>query len=177
MAKKATRIKNEAAAVRIPQNRDECVEYIADIGRKQRERDRIQTLMNDEMAVIKQKFEEQAKPIADDLRELSQGVQIWCEANRAALTNGGKVKFAHLASGEIKWRMRPPSVRVRGAETVIEVLKKLGLTRFVRMKEEINKDAILAEPEAAANIPGITITQAEDFVIIPFETHLEEVAA
>ena len=177
MTKKATRIKAAAAAVRIPQNRDECVEYIAEIGRKQRVRERIQTVMNDEIAVIKQKYEEQAKPITDELREISQGVQIWCEANRAALTNGGKVKFANLASGEVKWRMRPPSVRVRGVETVIDVLKKLGLTRFVRMKEEINKDAILADPDAAANIPGITITQSEDFVIIPFETHLEEVAA
>jgi phage host-nuclease inhibitor protein Gam len=46
----------------------------------------------------------------------------------------------------------------------------------VRVKEEINKEAILAEPDLAAKIPGISITQGEDFVIVPFETELEEIA-
>ena len=174
--KKATRVKAEAARFQIPQSRDETIEMIAAIGRKQRERERIQTEMNDRIAVIKQEFEERAKPMADDIRSLSAGVQIWCEANREALTNGGKVKSANLSSGEVKWRMRPPKVSLRGTDNILESLKKLGLIRFIRQKEEINKDALLAEPEVAASIQGVSIVQAEDFVIVPFETELEEVA-
>lgn len=174
--KKATRLKAEAAKFQIPQSREETIEMIAAIGRKQRERERIQAEMNDKIAVIKQKFEERARPMADDIRSLSAGVQIWCEANRDALTNSGKVKFANLSSGEIKWRKRPPKVNLRGIDNIISAMKKLGLTRFIREKEEINKDAILAEPEVATNLPGVSITQAEDFVIVPFETELEEVA-
>jgi len=113
-------------------------------------------------------------------------VQAWCEANRAQLTQDGKVKYANLASGEIKWRMRPPKVVVRGAETVIELLKQLGLKMFLREKTEINKEAILAgavfqddkilAPTELRAVPGIKLEQAEDFVIIPFESQLEEVA-
>lgn len=174
--KKITRIK-AAAGPAAPQTKDECVEAIAEIGRKQRERDRIQADMNDELAAIKQKYETLALPLADTIRVLTSGVQTWCEANRDALTNGGKVKFAALASGEIKWRMRPPSIRLKGADAIMELMRKLGLSRFIRVKEEVNKDALLAEPDVAKNIPGVTISQTEDFVIIPFETELEEVAA
>ena len=57
-----------------------------------------------------------------------------------------------------------------------EALKSFGLERFLRTKEEIDKTAILAEPDAVEHIKGISITQREEFVIVPFETKLEEVA-
>lgn len=173
---KQPRIKTEASAFPIPQSREQAVEAIAEIGRKQRERERIQSAMNDELAAIRQRYEEQARPHAEAIRELSAGVHTWCEANRESLTQGGKVKTANLASGEIRWRMRPPSVACRALDNVLAALKQLGLSRFIRTKEELNKEAILAEPEAVQHIKGLSITQKEDFVIVPFETELEEVA-
>lgn len=173
---KTARIRQQAAAWPIPQNRDQVVEAIAEIGRRQRERERIQATMNDELAAIKQRYEEEAAPHNEAIREFSKGVQSWCEANRNQLTQGGKVKHADLPSGKVGWRMRPPSVVVRGKEAVIDLLVRMGLSRFVRVREEVNKEAILAEPEAIRNVKGITITQAEDFIIVPFETSLEEVA-
>lgn len=173
---KGKRIKQEAAAFPIPQSRDQVVEAIAEIGRRQRDRERIQAAMNDELALIRQTYESEAAPHNEAIRELSKGVQAWCEAHRLELTQDGKIKHASLASGEVKWRMRPPSVVIRGKDAVIELLKKLKLDRFVRQREEVNKEAILLEPEAVKSVPGISITQSEDFVIVPFETELEEVA-
>ena len=160
----------------MPQSREEAVEAIAEIGRKQRERIRIQTTMNDELAAIRQKYEVEAKPHADEIQRLTEGVHTWCEANRDTLTQSGKVKTANLASGEVRWRMRPPSVAARGLDKVLEALRALKLNRFIRVKEELDKEAILAEPEAVQHIKGISISQKEDFVIVPFETELEEVA-
>jgi len=176
MSTKRRRVKQGAAEFAVPQSKDEAVEAIAAIGRHQRERDRIQAEMNDELAVIRQRYEAQAEPHAAAIKELSAGVHLWCEANRAALTQGGKVKYARLASGEVRWRMRPPSVVVRGKDAVIEALKELGLSRFLRIKEEVNREAVLAEPTVAERVKGISIRQTEDFVIVPFETELEEVA-
>ena len=184
---KAQKIKQAASSFRIPQTRDETVEAIAEIGRRQRERQRLEVEMNDELAITKQRFEESAAPHNEAIRDLSKGVQTWCEANRAQLTQDGKVKHANLASGEIKWRMRPPKVVVRGAEMVIALLKQLGLAElFLRTKEEINKEAILAgsvsegdkilAPMELRQSSGIKIEQAEDFVIVPFESQLEAVA-
>ena len=93
----------------------------------------------------------------------------------AVLTNGGKVKTANLITGEVQWRQRPPSVRVTGAESVIETLRRLGLSQFVRTKEEVNKEAILNEPEGVKGVAGITVVKGvEDFVITPFEQEVAD---
>lgn len=172
---KAARIKQQAVEHPVPQSRDAVVDAIADIGYAQRERVRIEAEMNDALAEIRLGFEQQALPYAERIKSLSAGVQTWCEANRAALTQDGKTKTARLASGEIKWRTRPPSVSVRAADVVIQALKAMKLDRFIRTREEVNKEAILADPAAVTHIKGVTITQKEDFVIVPFETELEEV--
>ncbi|KFB96134.1 exonuclease inhibitor, partial [Trabulsiella guamensis ATCC 49490] len=92
------------------------------------------------------------------------------EANRAELTRDGKTKTANLTTGEVRWRARPPSVTIRKVEDVIAMLKKLSLGKFLRNKEEINKEAILASPTEVKGIAGIAIkTGVEDFEIIPFE--------
>jgi phage host-nuclease inhibitor protein Gam len=176
MATATKKIKQDAVKFPVPQTHDQVVEAIAEIGRRQRERDRIQADMNDELARIKERYEEEGKPHADAIRALSDGVHLYCEAHRDELTQGGKTKTANLSSGEIRWRMRPPSVVLKGIDKIIEALRAFGLARFIRTKEEIDKTAILAEPEAVKNVRGIRIVQDEDFVIVPFETSLEEVA-
>ena len=59
-------------------------------------------------------------------------------------------------------------------DAVIEHLKSLGLQRFVRTKEEPNKEAMLAEPDAVRGVAGITLnTGVEDFTITPFQVQVQ----
>ncbi len=117
-----------------------------------------------------EKYASQIAPLKTSIETLSKGVQGWCEANRDELTNGGKVKTANLVTGDVSWRQRPPSVSIRGVDAVMETLERLGLQRFIRTKQEINKEAILLEPKAVAGVAGITVKSGiEDFSIIPFE--------
>lgn len=179
MAKSAsvTRIKQASTVTYpTPQSRDQVADYILAIGAAQRERARIEQDMNDEMAAVKKRYEELAQPYKFEIEERTKGVQAWCETNRNVLTQDGKVKSSALTTGEIGWRMRPPKVSVRGIEAVLDKLKRMGLTRFIRSKEEVNKEAILNEPDAVARVPGLSIEQGEDFWIKPFESQLEEVA-
>jgi phage host-nuclease inhibitor protein Gam len=173
---KVTRIKTDAARYPVPQTRAEAVSAIAEIGNRQRDRERLKADMDDEIVKIRERYDKLIAPHNDDITGLSSGVHTWCEANRADLTNQGRVKTANLMAGEVRWRMRPPSVGVRNQEAVIQALKDLRMARFIRTREELNKEAILAEPEAVQHIKGLTITQREDFIIVPFETNLEEVA-
>ncbi|EDQ2491945.1 host-nuclease inhibitor protein Gam, partial [Salmonella enterica subsp. enterica] len=54
-------------------------------------------------------------------------------------------------------------------------LKTLKLHRFIRQKEEINKDAILADKKAVENIRGISIVSGKEmFSITPFEQEIEK---
>ncbi len=169
MAKPAKRIKNAAAAY-VPQNREAVITDIKRIGDLQREASRLETEMNDAIAEITEKFSTLIAPLKTDIKTLSEGVQKWCEVNRDELTNGGKVKTVNFGTGDVSWRQRPPSVSIRGVDMVMETLERLGLQRFIRTKQEINKEAILLEPKAVAGVAGITVKSGiEDFSIIPFE--------
>ncbi|MBF0165409.1 MAG: host-nuclease inhibitor Gam family protein [Magnetococcales bacterium] len=171
---KPVRIKGEAEKL-VPQTREAVVDAISLIGHLQRERTVIEAEMNERLAAIKEEYEKKAGPMAEEIRELHRGVQVWCEANRSTLTDGERCKTTALASGEISWRLRPPRVAVKAVEFVIALLKSKGLAHLVRVKEEINKEAILADPSAVAGVKGISITQTEDFIIKPFESELESV--
>ena len=168
MAKKQ-RLK-AAAQMWVAQSQDDVAATIRQIGEVSRDATRLEANMNDDIAAITDKYQALILPKLDRLKTMQKGVQIWCEANRDTLTNGGKVKNFSFITGQIQWRKRPPSCRITGAEAVIETLKRLGLGRFVRSKDEINKEAILNEPEAVSGVAGVSVvTGVEDFVIEPFE--------
>jgi phage host-nuclease inhibitor protein Gam len=158
------------AQINVPQTKDAAAADIRRIGDIQREIQRGQAKMNDLIAEITEEYQVKLSPLEAELEALQKGVQAYCEAHRDMLTDGGRVKFANLITGDINWRLRPPSVTITGADSVIDALKRLGLGRFVRTKEEVNKEAILNEPDAVKGVAGIKInTGIEDFVIEPFE--------
>lgn len=169
MAKKPTRIKTNTFAVRY-QTRDEVEIAIKDIGDLNRELNRLAIEQNDRLAAITEVYAPLMNAIKEQLAPKQEAVQAWCESNRDELTQNGKTKTANFNTGDVQWRQRPPSVAIRGADSVIESLHTLGLERFIRVKEEPNKEAMLNEPELAATVAGVTIKKGvEDFVITPFE--------
>lgn len=173
MAKAKKRLK-ATAALYVAQTKEEVITGIKQLGDIQRELIRVETEMNDSIAEITASHSPAIEGLKAKMEELQNGIQTWCEAHRDELTNNGKVKFANLTTGEVQWRNRPPSVSIRGADAVIDFLKRLGLKRFIRTKEELNKEAMLNEKDAVKNIPGITIkTDVEDFSIIPFEQEVQ----
>lgn len=167
--KTATRLKAKAQ-VYVPQTRDDTAADIRQIGDLERQKLRAITEMNDAIAQITQNYQPRIDALSEQLKTLQDGVQGYCEAHRDELTEGGKVKTANLITGEVQWRQRPPSVSVRGKDAVVELLERLGFKEFIREVKEVNKDAVLNDPDKARGVAGITIvTGVEDFVIRPFE--------
>lgn len=158
-----------------PQTQTDCAADIKKLGDLQRELAREQADMNDEIAATTKRYQPRLEELTARIETLQAGVQTYCEAHRAELTNGGKVKTANLVTGEVQWRQRPPSVSIRGADAVLETLARMGLTRFIRTKQEPNKEAMLNEQDAVRGIAGISIVSGvEDFVITPFEAKVEQ---
>ena len=137
------------AATFICQSKEQTMDAIRTLGDTHRELTRIETEINDAIAVITSDRKEQIEALKERVATLTQGIQGWCEANRATLCADGK-KSANLVTGEVSWRQRPPSASIRAVDKVIETLKALGLSRFIRTKEEPNKEAMLAYPKAVA---------------------------
>ncbi|EHK5236349.1 host-nuclease inhibitor Gam family protein [Salmonella enterica] len=173
MAKSKSRLK-AAAASYTPQSKEQVSVDIKKIGDIQRELTRIETDTNDQIAVIMNQNTPKIEALRAELDVLQKGVQTWCEANRSSITKGDS-KTANLITGEVAWRKKPDSVSLKGVEIVIETLKKLKLDRFIRRKEEVNKDAILADREAVKGVTGISIVSGkETFSITPFEQEIEK---
>ena len=172
----ATRHKTKATAAAVPQSKTDCAAYIRSLGDLQREFERQRAEMNDAIAAITQTAEPVLSALSERMLALQTGIQTWCEANRVVLCGEADRlgKTANLVTGEVAWRQVPPSVQVRGADAVIDRLQVMGLGRFIRSKDEVNKEAMLAEPEAVRGIVGITIvTGLENFSITPFEASAE----
>ncbi len=168
----ATRIK-APSTVQVPQSKADVANDIKAIGDLQRQLGRIEATINDQIAEITAQAAPQLDAMRERLQALQAGVQTWCEAHRVEIC--GKGKSANLVTGEVNWRQRPPRVSVSKEEEVIQRLRGLGLIRFIREKEEINKEAILSEPAEVAGIKGIkVVTGVEDFVITPFEVEVEK---
>lgn len=174
----ATRIKS-TSTVQACQSKADAMRDIKAIGDLQRELGRIEADINDQIADLTKKAAPRIEQLRERLVELQAGVQTWCEANRVEIC--GKGKSANLVTGEVSWRQRPPSVSLPRAkdkvEALIQLLRAKGLTGFVRSKDEINKDAILADKDKVKDIKGIrVVTGVEDFVITPFEVDVGETA-
>ncbi len=171
----ATKVKARAASVAVPQSKTDCATYIKNLGDIQRDFERQRAEMNDAIANITKHYQPALEALTLRMTNLQEGIQTWCEANRASICTGD-TKTANLITGDVAWRKCPPSVSVRGVDAVIETLKRMGLGRFVRTREEVNKEAILNEKDAVRGIPGITIVcDVEDFSITPFAVEVEAV--
>lgn len=163
------RLKSAATAY-APQTQTDCAADIKTLGELQRQQARIVAAMNDQIAAITARHQPELEQLGERIDTLQHGVQVWCTAHRDQLTGGGKTKTANLITGEVAWRQRPPSVSVRGVDVVLDTLRRMGLERFIRTKQEVNKEAILADQDAVRGIAGLSISSGvEDFVITPFE--------
>jgi len=160
------------AAHWVCQSKDMTMDAIRTLGDTQRDLVRIETDINDQIAALTAARKDEIEALTARIERLTCGIQTWCEAHRSELLQGGG-KEANLITGLVKWRQRPPSVSIRSVQKVLDTLRSLGLFRFIRTKDEPNKEAMLAEPAAVSGIAGITIvTGVEDFVIEPFEVEV-----
>lgn len=162
------------AAVFVCQSKDQAMDSIRELGDAQRAFARLETEINDQIAEITAARKVEIDALRTRVETLTAGIHTWCEAHRAELCAGGG-KTANLITGEVSWRQRPPSVSIRAVDKVLETLRSLGLSRFIRSKDEPNKEAMLAEPKAVSGIAGISIvTGVEDFIVQPFEVDVAE---
>jgi phage host-nuclease inhibitor protein Gam len=160
--------KRAAETATPPKNRDEAEAYLERIGSIQREIQLNKTALAEAIANVTAEIEASSAKLAEENDRLFRGLQLWAEANRHALTDGGKTKTVRMNNGTIAWRQAPPSVQIKGQEAVLAYLMEKKGEEFLRTKVEINREAMLANAEQASKIPGVTIKSAgESFVIEP----------
>lgn len=177
---KQPRTRTRAANLAVPQTAEEAASFVREIGVAAREIARIEHDMNDELTRAKQEAEAAAAPHVAAQKALTEGLRIYCDANRAALTDGGKVKTHEFGTGKVEWRTAPPSVKFSRGVTGEEIVQWLMLeggeafADFLRTKTTLDKEAMLADQDKAAKVPGVMIASSgEHFTVTPFEAQIE----
>ncbi|MGQ0738261.1 MAG: host-nuclease inhibitor Gam family protein [Bacteroidota bacterium] len=132
--------------------------------------------MNQELTAIKEKYE----PGISKLQEQKDGhfevLQAYAEANPEMFADKKSLEFTH---GNIGFRTGNPKLVTRKGfkwPAVFELVKeKLG--RYIRKKEEVDKEGLLADRKALGEAKlkevGLEVAQDESFYVDP---KLEEVA-
>jgi phage host-nuclease inhibitor protein Gam len=160
--------KRAAETATPPKNRDEAEAYLERIGSIQREIQLNKTALAEAVARVTAEIEASSAKLTEEHGRLFRGLQLWAEANRHALTDGGKTKTVRMNNGTIAWRLAPPSVRIKLPDMALRFLIENGREEFLRRKIEINREAMLASPDLASETPGVLIKSAgEAFVIEP----------
>lgn len=150
------------------QNKEQAQTCITAIGDTNRKIEHLKAQMNDEIAKITAKYAERLILLQELSVQMTNAVQSWCADNKDKLLTDG-AKTANLITGEVVWRKCPPSVVGKSTPELIARLERFGLDRFVRVKKELDKQAILKEPSAIANIEGISVQDGKEEIIIrPF---------
>lgn len=186
---KKTKIKTPAGPP-APQTREECAIAITEYGRVQNDRARKLFEKDERIRAISQEYEEELAALDESLKLRHQAIQTWCEANRVGLAEESGVKYIQLTTGRVEWRKGLDKItapkKPENLETVLKMLHERGLDRFIRIKEEINKEAMLNEknpvPEEGSKpakpgllvlihgIPGLNLTiGGEEFHVKPLE--------
>lgn len=159
----------------IPKSTEEISEFIRKIGEHQREIDKIQTKLNNQVERIKAQAITDSSSHQETIDQLFEGIYIFAQTHRDELTEKGKKKTIQFPTGEAQWRLNPPAVTIapQNVKKVIALCKSMELERFIRVKEEVNREEMLKEPEVAGKIKGVTIGQKEEFVVKPSEIEIE----
>ncbi|SEQ70629.1 Mu-like prophage host-nuclease inhibitor protein Gam [Faunimonas pinastri] len=154
-----------------------CEAAIGRLGELDRELARIEADKSERVAKVSKDAEDRAKPHQEERNRLVWTVEAYCAENRKRLTNEGKKKSFKFGTGEIAWRAGRSRVEFDAtkSEGLIARLRKVGLNRFVRVKEEIDKSAIGKDAAAIKGFRGIKVVDGpEQFAIKPVGADLAE---
>jgi phage host-nuclease inhibitor protein Gam len=165
-------------ALAVPQSMEEADALLAELGRLERERRLVQVALDERIAAAKQRAETEALLLGPTIESLMARLQAWAEANRQALTKGGRVKTVKMPAGQISWREGRPRLVVSDEASAVEALRQRGEDGLLRVVTSVDKAALLLRPAAAEGLPGVAIvTPGEEFVAKPVALPLAEVAS
>ena len=121
------------------------------------------------ITALQAKHNEETASLNGSIEALRQSIGQYAQTHRDTLTGGGLRKSVSIGNGAIKWRKQPDSVQITGdLDAMLAELKKRRLTRFLRVKTELNKTAIMADAELLQKRPiaGIAIVQGGEAMVI-----------
>jgi phage host-nuclease inhibitor protein Gam len=162
--------------VRIPRTKTEAGRSVvqlgmalAKIGSTRRRYDAKVEKLTKRIHDLEKERDEIVAPLAEETRTIANAIHRFAEAERPALTGGGKIKTVLLSGGSFKWYTPGrASFEVPDEEAFYEEAKRKKIEDlFVRVKKEPNRQAMHDNPEAAGKLRSVIAEKRERFAIAP----------
>ena len=168
--------KTRAEKLPVPQSDTELMHAVGEIGTIEREDEIDKAQLDQQVANLKAGYGERPKARKARLGGLIKACMTYVAANAARLL--GKRRSHKLETGTVGYRTGRRTVKITGEAAVIAALQEAGLDQFVRIKREVNRDAILSDPDAVEGIDGIEVTEpGESFFVEPATTRVDPAEA
>ncbi|HRU06583.1 MAG TPA: host-nuclease inhibitor Gam family protein [Candidatus Brocadiia bacterium] len=141
---------------------------LAELARANVERVKATAEMNRRLTEVRQQYAGRIEAAVERAGLLGAAIEVYVARHRKDL---GDRKSRDLTHGVVGYRLDPPSLKTLKKCTWKSVLEALrdGFQRFIRTKEEVNKEALLAaanagelSADALANL-GCEVAQDEQF--------------
>jgi phage host-nuclease inhibitor protein Gam len=157
--------------ITIPKTRDEAEAILGRIAELKAFESKTKAIMDQRLIEVREEYERQLVETAEELQPLCMQMQAWGESNPGTF---GKSKSVEMIHGIIGWRIGMPCLKLLSGWTwamVLDALRNLGHQAFIRTKEDVDKEAILARRadllDGDLRQFGTKIVQAESFFIEP----------
>jgi phage host-nuclease inhibitor protein Gam len=164
------RIKLQAPVVPVPASRIEAEVLVGTIAGLKIEERASQNDMDARLKAIRDEYESTLGALASAIAPCMDALASWAAAHP---TEFGDKRSIDMTHGIVGWRQNPPSVKPLKGFTwaaVLGRLKELGRLDFLRMKEEVNKEALLgARLDLGDGIRGFycQVVQEDEFYLEP----------
>jgi phage host-nuclease inhibitor protein Gam len=184
--KKKEAVKSQPRKLTMCKSQSDLTEFVGQVGQLRRERDRIASEIQDRISVLEDELKEAVIPMDEQIQQLANAIKGYVDDNRESLfpSDGKTLK---LITGTISFRKLAASVKTRMSQKVLEkILASHNLLEFyhkatekfasvyLRLKVELNKDQILADPLTAKKKIGVEISdETERMYIKPNELDSE----
>jgi phage host-nuclease inhibitor protein Gam len=133
--------------------------------------------MNAAILKVQKQFEQETADARASKVAAEKEIELFCHEHRDEFVDS---KTKVLNYGLVAFRLSTPKLNVLKGftwDSVIKLLKKFKMEDFIRVKEEVDRDAVKAkitEPKDLAAI-GLAITQSENFYYETFKLEIETV--
>lgn len=137
--------------------------------------------LNQKEQQLREHYQRATAEARQKIEELTACLERWCIQNKHEFE---RTRMRDLVHGVIGFRTNPPKVSLLNRKytmnTVLELLKKLRMTKYIRVKEELDKETILSDylaqdiTDTKLASVGLKVDQTEQFVCEPKWEQLQQ---
>lgn len=149
----------------VPQTLAEANVLLLKLGQYERELAATALTLEAAIAGAKEAANTIAGPVEAAYAATAKALQAYATSERKVLLTATK-KSVVLPGGEFGWRTTPAKVTIAksAAESIIANLQNLGLTQYLRVTTEVDREAMLKERPV---LQGVSYKQTEKFYVKP----------